>query len=135
MKNVAILDGEVRRRRCCLRNRSPAIPCPEAVSGSSSPATPVARHGGRAPNTLVFANTRVDDRILCPINAILCSFTGRRNARLAGYAGSRDARRAMISRGAAYEPAYGVLSARIWDACIFPRVHRAGGMELHSEPT
>jgi hypothetical protein len=42
----------------------------------------------------------------------------------------------MISRGAAYEPAYGVLSARIRDASIFPRVHRAGaGMELHSEPT
>ena len=30
-------------------------------SGVSSPATPVARHGGRAPHTLVYAYTHVDD--------------------------------------------------------------------------
>lgn len=40
----------------------PAIPCPErCFSGLSSSATPVARHGGRAPHRLASANTRVDD--------------------------------------------------------------------------
>jgi hypothetical protein len=37
----------------------PRFHAESVVSGSSSPPTPVARHGGRAPHTLVFANTRV----------------------------------------------------------------------------
>ncbi len=37
------------------------FPVQRAISGFSSPATPVARHGSRALHTLVSANTRVND--------------------------------------------------------------------------